>query len=214
MNAEALVNLIRNTRSTGDEAYWGTSDFTPYYSFEFNGEFIKGERDIADRLALMNYPDMTGARYLDLGCNLGLFAMTTVKKHGASLAMGVDADAHIVESARHIAADRDISDKTIFVQGNLNDLTQEWVAAQSGYDTFEYMSCFSVFRHIMKGGVLALPQFFVTVGKICTRSFFFENCAEIETEQIIQCLQEVGFERADYLGRTERDRDLVVVHKG
>jgi 2-polyprenyl-3-methyl-5-hydroxy-6-metoxy-1,4-benzoquinol methylase len=214
MDAKQLLSLIRQSRATGDKRIWDTDKHIPYYTFKFMGESIKGERKLEDRLEILNYPHMEGKKYLDLGCNLGLFSTNAVEHLGASLAAGIDHDPKIIECARIIAKERSCDGKTIFIASSLMDISAEWLLLKTGFSTFEYVSCFSVFRHIQKNGQGALYSFLETVSEICSSNFYFENCSNKPTSQIIKFLKRRGFRQIVFLGKSERNRDICVAYKG
>lgn len=60
----------------------------------------KGDSDSAAKLVALSLPaDMSGKRFLDIGCNEGYFCLEAIRR-GAVQAVGVDANASVLERAR------------------------------------------------------------------------------------------------------------------
>lgn len=67
-----------------------------YQSFEDQ----KGDSNSSEKLAKLRFPsEMNGKSFLDLGCNEGFFCLEAVRR-GAKRALGIDADAKVLEKAK------------------------------------------------------------------------------------------------------------------
>ncbi len=80
----------------------------PYQSFDGDN----GDSKSFEKLQHLQLPDdLTGKSVLDLGCNEGFFCMEALKR-GASRAVGYDANAEIIESARQRVPEAVFHNKT------------------------------------------------------------------------------------------------------
>ena len=76
-----------------------------YYTMEFEGVRLPGERDWAARwVSLRAASDFAGKRVVELGCNLGLLSCHLLKEGGANAALGLDHDPAILTGANLVAS--------------------------------------------------------------------------------------------------------------
>lgn len=81
-----------------------------YYSYVEQGIAFPGERPWLERWnVLKDITDYRNKRILEIGCNMGLLSIWILKEKGGAAALGVDADANILESAKLVAAARGVS---------------------------------------------------------------------------------------------------------
>ncbi|MDP2689602.1 MAG: methyltransferase domain-containing protein [Deltaproteobacteria bacterium] len=97
-----------------------------YYSYEFQGVRFPGERPWKERWEVLSgITDYKGKRALELGCNMGLLSISLLREKKAKAALGVDADAKILESAKLLSSAHGVLPK--FRQQDL-DSPEEWEA--------------------------------------------------------------------------------------
>jgi SAM-dependent methyltransferase len=76
-----------------------------------------GSSDSFGKLDALRFPDLTGKRFLDLGCNHGFFCFAALER-GAASAVGVDRDPQSIEAANARARELGVIDKVRFVHSD------------------------------------------------------------------------------------------------
>lgn len=100
-----------------------------YQSFEPG----KGSSDSHGKLAALKLPDLTGKRFLDLGCNHGFFCFAALER-GAASVVGVDRDPESIAAATARAVALGVSDRATFVNTSWDSFDQR------GFDVVVLMS--------------------------------------------------------------------------
>jgi 2-polyprenyl-3-methyl-5-hydroxy-6-metoxy-1,4-benzoquinol methylase len=100
-----------------------------YQSFEPG----KGSSDSVGKLAALMLPDLTGKRFLDLGCNHGFFCFAALER-GAASVVGVDRDPESIAAATARASALGVSDRATFVHASWDSFDQ------GGFDVAVLMS--------------------------------------------------------------------------
>jgi 2-polyprenyl-3-methyl-5-hydroxy-6-metoxy-1,4-benzoquinol methylase/predicted Ser/Thr protein kinase len=78
---------------------------TAYYSVDFEGMHLPGEREWQPRWDLLRQvTDFHGKRVLELGCNMGLLSTYLQRYGGARATLGIDIEKDILEAASLVAA--------------------------------------------------------------------------------------------------------------
>ena len=85
------------------EALWGEGYLSP------------GGPEEVDRV--LAGVSLTGRSVLDLGCGTGGIALHLIEKHGAGHVTGFDVEGGVIETARKLAGQRGLADRTTWVQG-------------------------------------------------------------------------------------------------
>jgi len=171
-----------------------------YYSMTFQGFPLPGERPWEDRWRIfeeaVSWPK---ARVLELGCNLGLLS-TFAKLKGAEAALGVDADADILEGNRLVQRAFKIDYPT--VQCSFDDL-RAWEDELAAFRP-TIVTALSVLNWVAQR-----DRFMQFLGR------FDRVLFEGHDPDVIECrrLEAVGFTRIELLARSERERPVILAYR-
>jgi len=171
-----------------------------YYSMQFEGFLLPGERPWEPRWQLLQrFVSVQGGRVLELGCNLGLLS-TFAKLNGAEAALGVDADADILEANRLVQRAFNIDYPTI--QCSFDD-SRAWEDELAAFRP-TIVTALSVLNWVAQR-----DRFMQFLGR------FDRILFEGHDPDVIECrrLEAVGFTRVELLARSERQRPVILASR-
>lgn len=149
-----------------------------------------GERDCQSRWDIMR-PDVQGKRVLDIGCNLGWFVRKSLEE-GAELAVGMDNDAAVLDSAIALTGH---PDGTWFAYIPVNLDEQEIPMTETAH--FDVAFALSVLQHL-KDPDRVLRQLTAIADTI-----YIEQPPRFITEYMASILKDSA-----YMGESERGRPI------
>jgi len=167
-----------------------------YYSFEFEGVHLPGERPWNDRWnVLRDVTDFRGKRLLELGCNLGLLSSHLMRDREAGAALAVDHDAKIIEGAKSVASALGVSVEFRPVDF---DAPVDWETPLRDFQPD------TVFALSVLNWVRNKDRFLSFLGEFDEVIFEGHDSARMETKR----LRNAGFEEVQLLTFSERDRPV------
>lgn len=172
-----------------------------YYSLDFEGLALPGERPWADRWSVLSgLMDYRGKKVLELGCNMGLLSTFLMRDGGCVDALAVDIDAAILETARSVASAMSVRPEFNRVDF---DSDENW---ELGLLDFKPDIVFAL---NVLNWVDDKDRFLSFLGQFPCLIFEGHDSFEIEKER----LHKIGFEKVDLVCHTERSRPLIVSSK-
>ena len=171
-----------------------------YYELDIQGFRLPGERPWEPRWRMYRKAiNWKGARVLELGCNLGLLGVFAMSG-GAEDVLGVDADSVILDANRLVQQAFQVTYRTTRCDFN---------AATNWEDELTAFRPSIVTALSVLNWVSDKDRFVRFLGRFNT--LLFEGHDDISAE--ITRLQAVGFNRFERIGRSERDRSVILAAK-
>jgi predicted Ser/Thr protein kinase len=171
-----------------------------YYALTVDGFHLPGERPWQERWAMLEQAvDWSGARVLELGCNMGLLG-TSAMLRGAEAVMGVDADPLILEANRLVQQANGVRYSVAVC--NFDD-SKDWEVGLAAFRP-TVVTALSVLNWVKDHA-----RFVRFLGRCET--VLFEGHEPVEVE--ISRLAGAGFTRVERLGRSERARGVLIARK-
>jgi predicted Ser/Thr protein kinase len=195
--SEQLASLHRAWQLAADSDANAPGQGVAYYSMAFERFLLPGERPWEDRWRVFKEAiDWRKARVLELGCNLGLLS-TFAKVAGAEEALGVDGDADILQANHLVQRAFGVTYPTI--RCSFDD-PQPWEDELAAFRP-TIITALSVFNWVTQK-----DRFLRFLGR------FDKVLFEGHDPDVIECrrLESVGFTRVELLGRSERQRPVIL----
>ncbi|MBI3545641.1 MAG: methyltransferase domain-containing protein [Gammaproteobacteria bacterium] len=107
-----------------------TGKFFSRFARRYHKRYLKKglEKTQQQLVAGVQQAGVAGASLLEIGCGVG-YLHQFLLQHGASQAVGIDLSARMIEEARALAAEQNLSERTAYRQGDFVDLAAEVDAA-------------------------------------------------------------------------------------
>jgi SAM-dependent methyltransferase len=171
-----------------------------YYSMEFEGFHLPGERPWESRWRLLQrFVSTPGARVLELGCNLGLLS-TYALRSGAVDALGVDTDATLLEANRLLQQAYRVSYSTRRLDFDDAGAWEDELAAFSP----TIVTALSVFHWVRDS-----QRFLRFLSRFPVLLFEGHDSDTVERAR----LQDAGFNDVTLVGRSERNRSVFLAKR-
>jgi hypothetical protein len=172
-----------------------------YYSLEFEGVHLPGERPWMERFEeVLAATDYTGKRVLELGCNMALLSSFLLRDAGAAAALAVDVDDKILKAAQLVASALSVT--PALRQVDLDD-SGDWETPLSDFEPD------IVFALNVLNWVQDKDRLMSFLGRFDEVIFEGHETPEVEAKRF----RDVGFQRIDLLGISERGRPLLRCRK-
>ncbi len=179
---------ITNANSPGEDI--------AYYAWNFGDLELRGERPWRQRWELIHpilKPFLTGARVLDLGCNMGMLS-THCALFGAARVTSVDHEGPIVAAAKRLAAVAGVE-----LDAHVGDLNKPEFVAELAAQPYDLAIALSVVYWLQnKDAVLKLLA--------STPRVLFEG--HLPPDEEVKMLHGLGFRDVKIVGYSERLRGL------
>ncbi len=179
---------VTNANSPGEDI--------AYYAWNFGDLELRGERPWRQRWELIHpviKPFLTGARVLDIGCNMGMLS-THCALFGAARVTSVDHEAPIVAAAKRLSAVAGVE-----LDARVGDLNKPEFVAEIAAQPYDLAIALSVVYWLQnKDAVLKLLA--------STPRVLFEG--HLPPEEEVKMLHSLGFRDVKIVGYSERLRGL------
>jgi hypothetical protein len=182
---DALLGIVENK-----EEFYGTRNASrPYQSiFYKNRELIPGRRrDIIERFQKIDIAqDIRGRDVLDIGCNIGINAMTAWY-FGAASVTGMEFSPRIADAAVRLS---------VFLDSRIRVVVQDLGQRVDAPRQFDTVLCFSLYRHVADHAMLEQ-----NIVDLTARTLYFEgheNGRKVDYEHIFRhfsTVEQIGFNR-------------------
>jgi SAM-dependent methyltransferase len=166
----------------------------------FTLKYLSIEPDVAQRRTHKRFEkfgilpaDISSKTVLDIGSNIG-GVLFELQKFGPQQCEGIEFDSNKVTIARRVAAFNGLNNVS-FHNRNIDQTD----VADIG-KTFDVVFCLAVIEHVERR-----QHLYELLGKVTKGVLYFEGNYTTDPQEVIRCLQGVGFEKAEYLGFSDDD---------